>query len=216
MSREINITGANLLKFSADVSYPDQTIGIKIRHTEQVADDSGQYHHARDIPNTKLEGFFVHPDLLNLFRRLSDHLAYYAEYIESIDPDEEDRADKTVYATGFQMVGARESAGIQITGFKVLHDGNKLSLGTPSILFDGAQYHYAHDLGELASELVQEVHEAYVHNKGKLVQTKMKFPDDQGEGGTDDDDPFASPSGKVTNPLKSVKGMTVTVLKNPL
>jgi hypothetical protein len=183
------VTHVSLVKFKHDRPYEDQNCELTLSQEDEYRDGDGACNRVHEMPKVKVIGAYAHEDLLLAFSRLSSHLAMLCEFFPPkpyFNPEDNDRVDQAVYATGLSMKGTGDSC--IITGFRSLKDGTKLSLAVSTSL-DNPLYEHNEALMELC-ELILAEGVAALRGKRKLSgqQMEMEFPGASGDAQSSDGD----------------------------
>lgn len=176
------VTHVSLGKFKHDRLYEDQNCELTLSQEDEYRDGDGAFNRAHEMPKVKVIGACAHEDLLLAFSRLSSHLAMLCEFHTPksfFSPEDNDRVDQRVYATGLSVKGAGDAC--IITGFRILKDETKLSLAVSTSL-DNPHYDHAEALMELCEFIMSEGVLA-LGGKRKLSgqQMEMEFPGASGD-----------------------------------
>lgn len=182
------VTQVLLGKFKSDILYENQNCELTLSQEDEYREINGEFNRAHEMPKTKVIGAYAHEDLLLAFSRLSSHLAMLCEFCPpkpSFNPEDNDRVDQAVYATGLSVKGTGDSC--IITGFRMLKDGTKLSLAVSTSL-DSLHYDHTDSLMELC-EFIMAEGVAALGGKRKLSgQMELDFPGESGDAQSSDDE----------------------------
>lgn len=182
------VTHVSLGKFKHDRPYEDQNCELTLSQEDEYRDGDGAFNRAHEMPKVKVIGAYAHEDLLNAFSRLSSHLAMLCEFHTPkafFNPEDDDRVDQAVYATGLSVKGTGDSC--IITGFRMLKDGTKLSLAVSTSL-DNLHYEYNDSLMELCEFIMAEGVAALGGKRKTSGQMELDFPGESGDAQSLDDE----------------------------
>jgi hypothetical protein len=141
---------------------------------------------------------YIHGDLARSFDFLKPHLVAICELPEASKVDIKDPSDydldgrlKAYTVTGYSKGGTDESAGVTITGQKILASGQILNITTPFTQFEdemGDEYTYGGELKLAIDRCDYEVDAYLFEQKFGLKQTTIDFdiPSESGINGTDE------------------------------
>lgn len=141
---------------------------------------------------------YIHGDLARAFDYLKPHLVAICELPESkevdvADPNDDDLDEKlkAYTVTGYSIGGTDESAGVTITGQKILATGQILNITTPFTKFEdemGEGYAYGGELKLAIDRCNYEVDAYLFEQKFCLKQTSINFdiPEESGINGVDE------------------------------
>ena len=182
------VTHVSLGKFKHDRLYEDQNCELTLSQEDEYRNDDGTFDRAYEMPKVKSVGVYAHEDLLLAFSRLSSHLAMLCEFCPPkphFNPEDNDRVDQAVYATGLSVKGAGDSC--IITGFRMLKDGTKLSLAVSTSL-DNLHYDFNDSLMELCECIMAEGVLALGGKRKLSGQMELDFPGASGEAQSSGDE----------------------------
>lgn len=177
----LTISKVKLTNFNASEQPEHQMCGVELGFSEEVTDRDGKLEFVKEHPTVKLRHFLAHEDLCKLFDQARAHLTMICEFIDPDTWEYEDvlhdeqvhKAVKTVFVTQVTLTGDADSAGVVITGFKLLSNGMKLALVTPNIMFETGGYMYARELSDLTDEIMAEAMRCLTERRRKVIQTEM-------------------------------------------
>jgi hypothetical protein len=182
------VTHVSLGKFKYELPYEQQACEITLSQEDEYRNPDGTFDRAYEMPKVKSVGVYAHEDLLLAFARLSSHLAMLCEFPvrHSFNPQDDERVDLAVYATGLSVKGAGDAC--IITGFRILKDDTKLSLSLSTSL-DNPHYEYNEHLCDLCESIMAEG-VAALGGKRKMAgqQMEMEFPGASGDAESFDDE----------------------------
>lgn len=186
---KITVTKVKLTNYDEDLPAEDQMSGLEIGYSEELMNPDMELDYVKEHPTTKLRNFLAHQDLVKTFHNLRAHMALICEYSTVDEEKGEGPADadvNNVFVTQVTLTGHQESAGVVLTGFRLLKDGAKLNLNTPNIKYEGSEYPFAYELSDDVDAVMAEAMLALTDRKRKIVQAEL-FGDD---GAAEDDGQF--------------------------
>ena len=182
------VTHVSLGKFKHDRLYEDQNCELTLSQEVEYRESDGAFNRAHEMPKVKVIGAYAHEDLLFAFLRLSSHLAMLCEFHTPqsfFSPEDNDRVDPAVYATGLSVKGTGDSC--IITGFRMLKDGTKLNLAVSTSL-DNLHYDYNDSLMELCEFIMAEGVLALGGKRKLSGQMELDFPGESGDAQSSGDE----------------------------
>ena len=122
-------------------------------------------------------------DLIDAFAKLIPHLAFLTEQKEASGEKLDTLPDisKILEVTGYTRGGQDESAGVTLTGKRILQSGKVLNLNSPftQLQNENEQYEYQFELEQALETCEYEVHEYLFNQKWKVVQQELPFEEEQ-------------------------------------
>lgn len=164
--------------------------GIDVHYevTETIGNES--YSNKYHVESSK----DVHPDLLNLFKRMRPIMARLfniTSFLTLVDTDEfkatkkqkdsarefADEATSNIEVRGVSFSGKDENVGVVLTGLFTFSNGQKAAINSPRLKFDLFTFGFEDELEEICEDIEQETY-AFLF-KGKKAQLELFGADGQ-------------------------------------